>query len=150
VGLNAEFRGHVESICAGGLLGLLSRTQDKVWDFFQKVAWDTDELEQPRGTLGYRTYDEHVFLANPHNQGHFINSYNHQYYSYVPPILWDYCWVFWLWSFNFVWFLHNCIILSNYDHLWPVIGLYIGVVCMVDRRSKGVNLYPSSNAVIPL
>ena len=30
LGLNSEFRGHVESMCPGGLLGLLSRTEDEV------------------------------------------------------------------------------------------------------------------------
>ena len=30
LGLNSEFRGHVEFMCLGGLLGLLSKTQDEV------------------------------------------------------------------------------------------------------------------------
>ena len=38
LGLNSEFRGHVASMCSGGLLGLLFRSQDEVWDFFKKLA----------------------------------------------------------------------------------------------------------------
>jgi len=43
--LNAEFGGYVKSMYLGELLGLLSRTQDKVWGFFKSLAWDTYELE---------------------------------------------------------------------------------------------------------
>ena len=35
VGLNAEFRGIVKSMCSGGLLGLLFRSQDEVWVFLK-------------------------------------------------------------------------------------------------------------------
>ena len=38
LGLNAEFRSIVESMCSGDLLGLLSRYQDEVWDFFENLA----------------------------------------------------------------------------------------------------------------
>jgi len=29
---------YVESIYRGGVVGLLSKTQDEVWDFFEKLA----------------------------------------------------------------------------------------------------------------
>ena len=64
MGLNAEFRGNAESMCPGGLLGLLTRTQDEVWDFFKKLAWDNFEFEQAKWTLGYRTH-ESAFHAHP-------------------------------------------------------------------------------------
>ena len=38
VGLNAGLWCYVESICLGGVLELLTRTQDEVWDFFGKLA----------------------------------------------------------------------------------------------------------------
>ena len=41
MGLNSTSRGYNESICPGGFIGLLSRTQDEVWNFFEKLAWDT-------------------------------------------------------------------------------------------------------------
>ena len=66
MGLNSEFHGHVESIYPGDLLGLLSRTQDEVWDFFEKLAWDTYEFEQARGTLKYPTHVESACHANPY------------------------------------------------------------------------------------
>jgi len=45
VGLNAKYRGYVESMHLGGLLGLLFKTQDEVWDVFNKLAWDTYAFE---------------------------------------------------------------------------------------------------------
>ena len=45
MGLNVESRSYVESICPGGLIELLSKTQDEVWDFFEKVAWETYAFE---------------------------------------------------------------------------------------------------------
>jgi len=33
----------------------------------------------------------HAFHTNPHHQDHFIDSYDHLSYSYVFPILCDYC-----------------------------------------------------------
>jgi len=38
VALNVESRSYVESICPGGLIELLSKIQDEVWDFFEKLA----------------------------------------------------------------------------------------------------------------
>jgi len=78
-------------MCYRGLLGLLSRTLNEVWDFFKKLAWDTYEFEQARGTLGYPIHSEYVNPANLHHQKNIIDSYDHQYYSCVPPILCDYC-----------------------------------------------------------
>ena len=46
MGLNSESRGYVESMCPGSLLGLLSKTQDEVWDFFEKLASDTYAFER--------------------------------------------------------------------------------------------------------
>ena len=62
-----KFRGYVDSTYPGGLLGLLSRTHDEVWDFFQKLTWDGYEFEKARGTLGYLTHDEYIFHVTPHH-----------------------------------------------------------------------------------
>ena len=51
--INVESRGYVEFMCPSGILGLLSKTRDKAWDFFKTLAWDTYEFEQARSTLGY-------------------------------------------------------------------------------------------------
>ena len=83
VGLNFESRGYVESMCPRGLLALLSRTQEEVWDFFEKLAWDTYEFEQARNTLGYPTPGE-----SP--QDHFIDSHDSS-HSYFPHVLCYYC-----------------------------------------------------------
>ena len=45
VGLNSESQGYVESIYHGGVLGLLSKTQDEACDFFEKLAWNTYVFE---------------------------------------------------------------------------------------------------------
>jgi len=45
VGLNAKCKGYVESMCLGGLLGLLSKIQHEVCDFFEKLAWETYTFE---------------------------------------------------------------------------------------------------------
>jgi len=45
VGLNVESRDYVESICPGGLIELLPKTQNEVWDFFEKLAWETYAFE---------------------------------------------------------------------------------------------------------
>ena len=65
MGLSVESRGYVESICPGGLLRLLTRTQDEVWDFFENLAWTTFELEQARDTLGYPPHRESIFPVCP-------------------------------------------------------------------------------------
>ena len=38
MGLNAESKSYVKSMCPRGLLELLSTAQDEVWDFFEKLA----------------------------------------------------------------------------------------------------------------
>ena len=43
--VNSESRGYVKSLCPGSLLGLLTKTQDEVWDFFETLAWDTYAFE---------------------------------------------------------------------------------------------------------
>ena len=86
--LNVEFRNYVESACLGGLLGLLSKTKDEVWDFFEKLAWGTYEFEQGRGTLGYPNHARYDFHANLHHLDHFMNSFDLS-YSYVPHVLCD-------------------------------------------------------------
>ena len=90
LGVNAEFRGIVESMCSGCLLGLLSRSQDEVWDFFERLAWDTYEFEQAKMNLKYPTHAESTFYANPSPQNHFLNPYDPS-QSYMPPVLCDYC-----------------------------------------------------------
>ena len=56
MGLTVKSQGYVESICSGGVLRLLTRTQSEVCDFFEKLAWDTYAFEQARGTLENPTY----------------------------------------------------------------------------------------------
>ena len=51
--LNAESWSYIEFIYPGSVLGLLSKTQDEVWNFFVKLAWDTYEFEQARNCLLY-------------------------------------------------------------------------------------------------
>ena len=91
MGLNVEFWGHVRPMCLGGLVGLLSKTQDEVWNFFEKLVWDTYEFEQVRGTLGHPIHGEYAFHVNPYQHNHFIDSHDHPYYSYVPSVLCAYC-----------------------------------------------------------
>ena len=79
MGLNSECWGYVESIYPGGVLGLLSKTQDEVWDFFEKLAWDTYAFEQAKYNFGYPTPDESVFHANPYPYDHFMNSHDPSY-----------------------------------------------------------------------
>jgi len=76
-------------MCLGGFQGLLSKTQDEVWNFVEKLAWDTYEFEQVSETLGYPTHGE--YGSHPYHQDQFAYSYNHLSYSIVPPILCDYC-----------------------------------------------------------
>ena len=54
-------------MCSGGLLVLLSRSQDDVWDFFERLAWDTYEFEQAKMNLKYPTHAESAFYANPYS-----------------------------------------------------------------------------------
>jgi len=46
VDLNVESRRYIESLCPGGLIELLSKNQNEVWDFFEKLAWKTYAFEQ--------------------------------------------------------------------------------------------------------
>ena len=64
VGLNSESSSYVESIYPEGVRGLLSKTQDEIRDFFEKLAWDTYAFEQVKKNYGYATPNESVFLAN--------------------------------------------------------------------------------------
>ena len=89
VGLNSVSRGYVESICPGGILGLSTRTQDEVWDFFEKLAWDTYEFEQAKNNFGYLTPNECVFHANPCPHDRFTNSHDPS-YSCASPVLCEY------------------------------------------------------------
>ena len=78
------------SICPGGVLGLLSKTQDEVWDFFKKLAWDTYDIEQARNNFDYPTHSESIFPVRPCLQDPFIDSYDPSHY-YMPHILCNYC-----------------------------------------------------------
>ena len=73
------------------LLWLLSRTKNGVWNFFEKLAWDTYEFEQARGTLRYLTYGEYTFHATPQHQDHFRDSYDQPSRSCVIPSWCNYC-----------------------------------------------------------
>ena len=44
-GLNIKSRGYNESLCPGGFLELFSKTQNEVWDFFEKLSWETYAFE---------------------------------------------------------------------------------------------------------
>ena len=88
--LKFESRGYVESMYPRGLLALLSRTQEEVWDFFEKLAWDTYEFEQARNTLGYPTPGESVFPISSYPQVHFIDSHDPS-HSYFAHVLCYYC-----------------------------------------------------------
>jgi len=63
VGLNSESWGYVESIYSGGVLCLLSKTQDEVCDFFEKLACNTYTFEQATNNFGYPTPNESIFLC---------------------------------------------------------------------------------------
>ena len=90
VSLNSESRGYVESIYLGGVLGLLSKTQDEFWDSFEKLAWDTYAFEQANENFRYPTHGEYDFHANPFPQDPFIDSY-YPSYPYLPPGFHYYC-----------------------------------------------------------
>ena len=90
MGLNVESRCYVESICPGGLIELLPKIQDKVWDFLERLAWKTYAFEQANETFRYPTHGEYDFHANSYPSDHFVNLYGPS-YSYMPPILCDYC-----------------------------------------------------------
>jgi len=69
----------------GGLDCLFTKTQDKVWDFFEKLAWDTYEFEQARNNFGYPTHSEFVFPVSPCPQDPFIDSHDSS-RSYLPSV----------------------------------------------------------------
>jgi len=70
MGLNSESWSYIESIYPRGVLGLLSQTQAKVWNFFEQLAWDTYEFEEVRKKFGYPTHGAYDFHANPYYQDH--------------------------------------------------------------------------------
>ena len=59
--LNVESRNYIESLCPRGLIELLTKTQNKVWDFFEKLAWETYTFEQANETFIYPTHGEYDF-----------------------------------------------------------------------------------------
>ena len=61
-GLNSESWGYIESIYPGDVLGLLSKAQDEVWNFFEKLAWDTYKLKQAQKNFGYPLHSESVLF----------------------------------------------------------------------------------------
>ena len=82
-------RGVMLNPCLGGLIELLSITQDEVWDFFEKLHWETYAFEQPNETFRYPTHWEYDFQANPYPPNHFMNLYGPS-YSCVLLVLCDY------------------------------------------------------------
>jgi len=90
MGSNSKSSSYVEFIYPGDVLGLLSKTQAEIWDFFEKLAWDTYAFEQAKKNFAYPTPNESVFLANPSPHDHFINSYDPS-YSYMSPAFCDCC-----------------------------------------------------------
>lgn len=89
-GLNIESRSYIGSIFPGGLRELLSKTSNEVWDFFEKLAWETYAVEQANTTFRYPTHGEYDFHANSYPSYHFVNS-SDSFHSYMPPVLCDYC-----------------------------------------------------------
>ena len=57
-------QGVILNVCSGGLIELLSKTQNEVWNFFRKLAWETYAFEQANGTFRYPTHGEYDFQAN--------------------------------------------------------------------------------------
>jgi len=90
MGLNVESRSYITSICFWGLIELLSKTQNEVWDFFEKLAWETFAFEQANITFKYTTQGEYDFQVNSYPSDHSVNSYDPS-YCYMPPVLYDYC-----------------------------------------------------------
>jgi len=89
-GLNDEYRHHVEIIYPGDMDCLFTKTQDEVWDFFKKLAWDTYKFEQARNIFGYPTHSESVFPFSPCLHDPFIDSDDPS-HPYLPSILCNYC-----------------------------------------------------------
>ena len=63
MGLNVELRSYVESICPRGSIELLFKTQDEVWDFFEKLGLETYAFEQANETFKYPTLGDYDFQA---------------------------------------------------------------------------------------
>ena len=83
-------RSYIDSIFPAGFIELLSKTQNKVWDFFEKLAWETYAFEQANEPFRYPTHGEYDFHANSYPSDRFVNSYN-SYDYYMAPVLCDYC-----------------------------------------------------------
>jgi len=90
VALNVASRSYIGSIYARGSMELLSKTQNEVWDFFEKLTWKTYAFEQANEAFRCQTSGEYDFQANSYLSYHFVNSYDPS-YSCVPPILCNYC-----------------------------------------------------------
>ena len=89
VDLNAEFGGHVESMCLGRFRGLVSETPDEVWDFFEYLAWETWEFEQDKEALVHSSSDPYAFHFQLYHQHQFRDLCFQE--AFVPPVLCDYC-----------------------------------------------------------
>jgi len=74
--LNSKSWGYIESIYPRGVLELLSKTQDQVWDFFEKLTWDTYKLKQVQKNFGYPLHSKSVIPVGPYPQDHFIDSHD--------------------------------------------------------------------------
>ena len=68
MGLNVEFRVHVESMCLGGFRGFLSKTSNEVWDFFEYLGGNTWEFDQAKEALVY---------SFSHSSAHHFELYHH-------------------------------------------------------------------------
>jgi len=77
-------------MCPRVLEGLLSKTQDEILDFFEKLVWDSCEFEQARENLRYPSHGAYTFHVSPHHRDHLRNSYDPSYF-YESPGLYDYC-----------------------------------------------------------
>jgi len=64
MGLNAKSLKVILSLCVLKVYQLLCETEDEVWNFFKKLACDTYEFEQVKGTLGYPTHVQYDFHVN--------------------------------------------------------------------------------------
>ena len=64
---------------------MLSKTQDEVWNFFEKLAWDTYRLKH-----AHPLYSESAIPVSRYPQDHFIDSHDPS-FSYVSPVLCECC-----------------------------------------------------------
>jgi len=60
--LNDEYRGLVETVYREGLDCLFTRTPDEVWNFFEKLAWDTYAFEQLETILDTQVMESVIFM----------------------------------------------------------------------------------------